>query len=785
MNRFSLSCSTHRLRRAALPFAFLLLLQIPAPRASAAPTEAQIKPQTAELFRRLFNSEEFEPKFFGPARWLDGGESYTTVEPSKEFPKAKDIVRYNTATGERALLVKASQLIPSGAKDTLTISNYTWSTDKSRLLIFTNTKRVWRAATRGDYWVLQQKSGALKKLGGPAPESSLMFAKFSPDGTKVGYVRTNNIYVEDLATGAITQLTRDGSDTIVNGTSDWVYEEELFLRDCFRWSPDNRQIAYWQFDTSGVGIFPLLYNLGAPREIVTGFPYPGTGRYPQRLDIPYPITGTTNSAVRVGVISAAGGDTRWISVPGDPRDNYIVRMEWVPNSNDLVIEHLNRLQNTNEVFLAASSTGEIKSIFRDQDAAWVDLVENFKWLPGNNDFLWLSERDGWRHIYRAAKDGKHVQLITKGDFDVIALDGVDEKGGWLYYTASPQNATQQYLYRSRFDGAGEPERLSPANAPGTHGYNISPDGRWAFHTYSTSEQPPNTDLVQLPAHTSTRSLVSNETLRSTAAPLITAASTEFFKLDIGDGVTVDGWILKPAHLDPSKKYPLLVHVYGEPAAQTVLDEWGDGNLFHRALVQEGYIVVSFDTPGTPAPKGRAWRKTVYGAIHPVIVKNQTAAVQALLRARPYLDASRVAVWGWSGGGTSTLSLMFRSPDVYKVGMAVAPVPDLRLYDTIYQERYMGLPLQNVDGYKNSSPINFAEGLKGHLLLVHGSGDDNVHYAGSELLLDRLIELNKPIDFMEYPNRTHAISEGDGTTLHLFSLLLRYLEEHVPAGPTNP
>jgi dipeptidyl-peptidase-4 len=772
--------STARTRTALFQLALLLLLGF-----FSAPAHAQARPETPELFRRLFHSEDFEPKFFGPARWLDGGESYTTVEPSTEFPKSRDIVRYATSTGVRTLLVKASQLIPPGAQEPLAIQNYAWSVDKSKLLIYTNGKRIWRAPTRGDYWVLDQKSGALKKLGGDAPASTLQFAKFSPDAAKAAYVRANNIYVEDLSSGVITQLTHDGSATLVNGTSDWVYEEELFLRDCFRWSPDSKQIAYWQFDTTGVGIFPLIYNLGAPREIVTGFPYPGNGHYPSRLDIPYPIPGTTNSAVRVGVVNATGGDTRWLGVPGDPRDNYIARMEWVPSSSDIILEHLNRLQNTNDVLLASASTGEVKNIFQDRDAAWVDIVETFHWLAGDRDFLWISERDNWRHIYRVSKDGKIVALITKGNFDVINFEGLDEKNGFVYFSASPQNATQQYLYRSRVDGAGEAERLSPASAAGFHNYNISPDGRWAFHIFSTSEQPPNTDLVQLPTHASLRTLTENSALRATAAALLSAAPTEFFKLDIGGGVTVDASMLKPAHFDPAKKYPLLVHVYGEPAAQTVLDEWGDGNLFHRALVQEGYIVVSFDTRGTPAPKGRAWRKTVYGAINPVIVHDQTAAVQALLRARPYLDASRVAVWGWSGGGTSTLGLMFRSGDVFKTGMAVAPVPDLRLYDTIYQERYMGLPLQNADGYKNSSPINFADGLKGHLLVVHGSGDDNVHYAGTELLLNRLIELNKPIDFMEYPNRTHAISEGDGTTLHLFSLLRRYLEDHVAPGPLAP
>ncbi|HEY2461467.1 MAG TPA: S9 family peptidase [Candidatus Acidoferrum sp.] len=752
--------------------------------AEAAGREAQIKPQTAELLRRIFATDDFDEKRFGPARWLDGGDAYTTVEKSAEFPKARDIVRYAAATGERTLLVKASQLVPAGAKDPLAIQNYAWSADKSLLLVFTNSKRVWRRNTRGDYWILNRKTGALKKIGGDSPESSLMFAKFSPDSEKVGYVRGNNVYVEDIASGAVTQLTRDGSETTINGTSDWVYEEELDLRDGFRWSPDSKQIAYWQFDTRGVGIFPLLYNLGKPKQIVTGFPYPGIGQYPSRLDIPYPIPGTTNSAVRVGVVNISGGETKWMAVPGDPRDNYIARMEWAPKSSELAIEHLNRLQNTVQVFLASAATGEVKSVLRDQDAAWVDVVETFTWLAGDKEFLWSSERDGWRHEYRASKDGNGFKLITRGDFDVIHEEGVDEKGGWFYYIASPQNATQRYLYRSRLDGSGEAERVSPANEAGTHSYNVSPDGRWAFHTYSTAEQPQDVDLVELPAHRAVRGLVDNKALRGTAASLLASAPTEFFKLDIGGGVSVDGSILKPANFDATKKYPVLVHVYGEPAAQTVLDQWGDGDLFHRALVGEGYIVVSFDNRGTPAPKGRAWRKMVYGAIHPVIVKDQTAAIQALLRERPYLDAERVAVWGWSGGGSSTLSLMFRSPDVYKVGMAVAPVADLRLYDTIYQERYMGLPLQNVEGYKSSSAINFAEGLKGHLLIVHGSGDDNVHYSGTELLLNRLIELNKPVDFMEYPNRTHGISEGEGTSLHLFSLLTRYLEEHLEAGPVG-
>jgi dipeptidyl-peptidase-4 len=745
------------------------------------PLQAQISSESDQLLHRMYASPDFEVKSFGPARWLDDGVFYTTVEPSSAVKDAQDIVRYQTATGKREVLVSAAKLIPSGSKVPLDFENYAWSKDKSRLLLYTNSAPVWRQHSRGDYWVLDLQTGALRKLGGDAPASSLMFAKFSPDGSKVAYVRANDIYAEDISTGRIAQLTHDGSQTIINGTSDWVYEEELDIRDAFRWSPDGRRIAYWQFDTSNVGIFRLLYNLGAPKEIVTGFPYPGLGAYPSVLNIPYPIPGTSNSAVRVGVVSVDGGDTAWMQVPGDPRENYIARLEWAGNSGELAIEHLNRLQNTNDVLLADASSGQVRQIFRDQDSAWVDVMNEIQWVHNGQEFLWLSERDGWRHAYLVSRDGKRVQLITAGAYDVIGISGVDEKGSSLYFIASPENATQRYLYRAPLDGSQSAQRVSPAAAPGTHHYDLSPDAHWAFHTYSRADLTPVTDLVELPAHRSARVLEDNAALRASAAPLL-ASPTEFFKVDIGDGTTLDAWMLKPPHFDPARKYPVLVYVYGEPAAQTVVDEWGAwNNDYNRAVAQAGYIVVSFDNRGTPAPKGRAWRKVVYGAIHPVIVHDQSAALKAFLRSHPFVDSSRVAVWGWSGGGSSTLNLLFRSADLYRVGMAVAPVADLRLYDTIYQERYMGLPLQNVEGYRSSSAVNFAEGLRGHLLVVHGSGDDNVHYAGTELLLNRLIELDKAVDFMEYPNRTHSISQGSGTTLHLYSLLLRYLEEHLPSN----
>jgi dipeptidyl-peptidase-4 len=743
---------------------------------------AQLSPQLTDMLRRVFVAKEFDAKSFGPARWLKEGESYTTLEASAEIKGAKDIVKYDTATGARELLVPATELIPPDAKAPLVLDDYSWSTDMKRLLIFTNTLRVWRQNTRGDYWVLDLATRRLQKLGGKAASSTLMFAKFSPDGSKVAYVREQNIYVEDLARGSILPLTQNGSPTLANGTTDWVYEEEFSIRDGFRWSPDGQSIAYWQIDSSGEGDFPLIYDTGGPYDVVSQIPYPKYGVYPQVKHIPYPQPGTTNPAARIGVVKAAGGPTKWMAVPGDPRDNYIPYVEWAGNSRELVLQHLNRLQNTDDVLLADAQIGSVVQIYREHDDAWVDVVEDLKWVHQGKDFLWVSEKDGWRHVCLVSRDGKQSRLLTPGPFDVIHLEGVDPQETWAYYIASPHNASQRYLYRNRLDGTGEAERVTPADLTGTHSYQTSPDFNWAIHTYSTADTPPVIDLVTLPSHQVKRVLEDNHELRSKIAPLF-ESPTEFFPVDIGEGVTLDGWMIKPKGFDAAKKYPILIHVYGEPAGQTVVDQWA--GLFHRIMADQGYLVASVDNRGTPGPKGRAWRKIIYGTVGVLSSKEQAAAMLALEKTRPYIDSNRTAVWGWSGGGTNTLNLMFRYPGVYKVGMSVAPVPDQRLYDTIYQERYMGLPQQNTQGYREGSAINFAEGLQGHLLLVHGSDDDNVHFQGSELLINRLVELGKPFDMMEYPGRTHALSEGKDTHYHLYSLLARYLEEYLPPGPEPP
>jgi len=715
-----------------------------------------------QQLKRIFSSSAFAGRSFGPARWIEKGAAYSTVENS-------EIVRYDTATAKRTVLVSAAQLTPKDAKPLL-VQDYRWSADGKRLLLFTETKKVWRLNTRGDYWVLDLAANTLMKIGASAPPSSLMFAKFLPDATRVAYVRENNIYVEDLKSGVVKPLTSDGSTTLINGTSDWVYEEELFVRDGFRWSPDGKNVAFWQFDSTGVEEFSLINNTDS--------------LYPKLTKIAYPKAGTKNSSVRLGVVPAEGGPARWMEVPGDPRNHYLAAMKWREGSREIEIQQFNRKQNTLIVFAGDVRTGQVKEVFRDVDEAWVDkheLDDEAFTLNGGKNTLWLSERDGWRHAYSVPASGGDPVLLTPGASDVISVLAVDPESRWLYYVASPENATQRYLYRVPIDRSSPAVRLTPADQPGTHGYRISPDCRWAFHTYSRMDRPVVTDLIRLPDHQVSRVLESNAPLRGAIAT-ISDPPAEFLKVTTSEGVTMDGWMLKPRGFDASKKYPVIVFVYGEPASVTVTDSWaGSRGLFHRALANEGYLVVSFDNRGTPAPKGRAWRKIIYGTVGLLSAQDQSEALLALGRARGYVDLSRVGVWGWSGGGSNTLNLMFRSPDLYKVGVSVASVPDQRLYDTIYQERYMGLPDENAAGYRLGSPINFAEGLMGKLLLIHGSGDDNVHYQGVEKLVNRLVELGKPFDFMSYPNRSHSINEGLGTSLHLHSLIGRYFLDHLPAG----
>jgi len=708
----------------------------------------------------------YSAKGFGPARWTDGGKGYTTLDQSTGN-KGRDIVRYECASGARTILVKSSELIPEGANAPLDIADYIWSDDAAKLMIFTNTQRVWRYNTKGDYWVMDLKTRKLKKLGSELKPASLMFAKFSPDGLYVAYVSEQNVYVEHLEKGTIRPLTTDGGGHIVNGTFDWVYEEELDCRDGFRWSPDSRNIAFWQLDTEGIGTFYMINNLDSI--------------YPKLIPIPYPKVGTTNPAAKVGVVSVLGGAPRFFNIPGDPRNHYLARMDFAASSEEVMIQQLNRLQNTNRVMLGNIHSMEVKTILTETDKAFVDIHDDTQWMQGGKAFTWSSERDGWRHLYVVSRDGSKILDVTPGDFDVVSIQCIDEKGGYVYFIASPDNPIQRYLYRSKLDGKKKPERISPLNQPGQHAYQVSPDAKFAIQTYSNVTTPNTINFVSLPTHKLIRVLENNDQLKTRFAALKIRAK-EFFRVAIEPGVELDCFMIKPYDFDPAKKYPVIFNNYGEPAGSTVQDNWGGGDLYNQYLAQKGYIIMSVDNRGTKTPRGREWRKSIYRQIGILASKDQAAAAKAIMSKFPFVDASRIGVYGWSGGGSMTLNCMFRYPEIYKTGIAIAFISNQKFYDTIYQERYMGLPDDNEEGYRDGSPITWAKYLEGDLLLIHGSGDDNCHYQSCEVLVNELIKQQKVFSMMEYPMRSHGIYEREGTTTQLRKLWTAWWLDKLPAGP---
>ncbi len=709
----------------------------------------------------IYKNNTYPTRSYRSVRWLEDSKHYTTLEYNSEL-RCSEVIRYQAKTGKRELLVGASQLVPVGETDPLRIRDYAWSADNSKLLLFANTQRVWRYHTRGDYWVLDLQTGSLVRMGRSLPSSSLMFAKFSPDASRVAYVSGHNLYVEELKDGKITQLTKDGGERFVNGTFDWVYEEEFACRDGFRWSNDGENIVYWHSDTEGTGTFYMINNLDSI--------------YSQPLPFPYPKVGTTNSAVRIGVVAASGGDTRWFQIPGDPRNHYLVRMEVVPDADEVIIQQLNRLQNTNRVWIGNLETMGLENILTESDEAFLDVHDDLEWLEGNRFFTWTSERSGWRHLYKVSRDGRSVTPVTQGEFDVVELNCLDPRSGYVYYTACPDNFTQRYLYKSRLDGKGKPERISPEGQSGQHNYVMSGDARYALHTFENAQTPPVISLVDMKSHKALRIMENNQAIKEQVAEL-GLTPKEFFRVDIGE-VVLDAWMIKPAGFDPAKRYPVIFYVYGEPASSTVQDRWSGGDLWHQYLAQQGYVVISVDNRGTDVPRGRAWRKSIYEQIGILAAEDQAAAARKILSTHAFLDPARVGIWGWSGGGSMTLHGMFRYPMLYKTGIAIAFVSHQKLYDTAYQERYMGLPDGNREGYRLGSPITHASGLEGKLLLIHGTADDNVHYQSFEMLVDELIKQDKLFDMMSYPMRTHAIRERENTSLHLRRTMAKFWKENL-------
>ncbi|HYT05687.1 MAG TPA: S9 family peptidase [Gemmatimonadales bacterium] len=716
---------------------------------AAAPLAAQGVQAPPLTVHMIFGSREFASDLVTVA-WAPDGKSYTTLDA--DAPGGAGLYRVDALTGKKDVLLRGADLVPAGARQPIAIEEYRFSADGSKLLMFTNSARVWRFNTKGTFYVWDFVAKRLTPVS-PTPGYQ-MFAKFSPDGRRVAFVRDNNLYVTDLATGAETALTSDGGENVVNGTSDWVYEEELDLRDAFRWSPDGKRLAFWRLDQSAIRPFYLENQ---------------DSLYPQLVPVRYPKAGTPNSTVKIGVVEVATGRTAWVDL-GAERNIYVAAMDFAASPDEIWLTRLNRHQNRLELLLADARTGASRVVMADSDSAWVDAHEP-QWINGGRQFLFVSERDGYAQAYLFNRDGSLVRRVTPGGWDVLELYGVDEKAKQLYFAGAIDGPLGRPLLRVGLDGRGL-TRLS--TEPGTHQAEFDPTFQLYVDTYSRAGVPP-VQTLRRAAGQLVRSVADNiaVTRKVTALGL---RPPEFLKVPMPDGVELNGWIIKPRNFDPAKAYPLLVYVYGGPGDQQVIDRWtGSRYLWHQMLAQQGYLVACVDNRGTGA-RGSKFKKITYLHLGRYESADQIAAAR-WFRSQAYVDSTRVGIWGWSYGGYMASRTMFLARGVFTAALSVAPVTDWRFYDTIYTERYMRTPEENPTGYDESASLTYADSLKGGFLLVHGTGDDNVHFQNSVRLVQRLEAANKQFDMRIYPNKTHAISGGTAQE-NVYGLFTAWLKKNL-------
>ena len=696
--------------------------------------------------------------------------------------KNNNIVLVSTRGKEDKIILSSTQI------NNIKIESFSFSQSKNKILLFTKSVKVWRYNTRGDYWVYDFNKNQVQKLGREMSSSSLMFAKFSPDENFVGYVSKEksesgfrnsstsvNIYLENLENREIKKLTSsNGTKKLINGTFDWVYEEEFGCRDGFIFSEDGSRIAFWQIDANQVRDFYMINNTDSI--------------YSYTIPVEYPKVGEDLTPARIGVINLIDEKITWMKVPGEQNKFYLPRMTWMPGRNDLMIQQLNRKQNHSKIYIANSNNGETELLMEEKDDAWVDLRSSWpyqvqagwKFINEGKEFLYTTEKDGWSHIYRFNISSKSEYLVTKGDYDVVNPLAYDERNEIVYFIASPENPTERYLYKTSAKGNGSLIRVTPNVLEGSHNYQISTKAKYAFHSFSNYFTRPMQAIITLPNHKFIND--DQNMIKKFDASKKEDHPLEFFQITTVDDVTMEGWIVKPKNLNKNKKYPVLFYFYSEPAGQTGVNRYGAGNngLYDGNLGDDGYVYVTFDGRGTPSPKGRAWRKAIYRNIGRINVRDMAMGAKAVFEKYDFIDTSRVAVHGWSGGGTATLNCLFQYPEIFHTGIAVAAVANQLTYDNIYQERYMGDPKESYQDYVDGSPIKYAKNLEGNLLYIHGTGDDNVHYQNAEMLANELIKHKKVFYMLSYPNRSHGIREDDAYP-HVRLMFTDFLRKNCPPG----
>ncbi|MGB3850670.1 MAG: S9 family peptidase [Tunicatimonas sp.] len=704
----------------------------------------------------IFADNLLQQETVSSIRWMNDGRYYT-AQVSEDTAYYQHILRYDVTTGEAVdTLVNGRQLLLRDSPDNpaLAYDNYELSPREDKVLFATELEPIYRRSRKAYYYVYDLTTGDFQPLADGGKQS---YATFSPDGSHVAFVRDNNLYYASLADGSVTAVTQDGKkNELIHGSTDWVYEEEFGFTKAFHWSPNSDQLAFISFDESQVA----EYNMQEWGDL-----YPRDGRFK------YPKAGEGNSKVGVSVYHLPNKKTVAINV-GSETDIYLPRVQWTTDNNVLSIVRMNRLQNQLDILHADATTGKAEVVLTEESDTYIDVNYNndLTYLSDGQRFVYTSERDGYKHIYLYTVTGELVQQVTQGDWEVSELAAIDEERQLMYYLSTEASPLEQQLYSVNWQGKKQ-QRLS--EEPGTHSVDFSPDARYYVDRYSSVEHPLVVELHQAPAGKTIRTLEDNQALREAVAEY-TWGTREEIAVPVGDSVTLNGYLIKPADFDSTKRYPLLMFVYGGPGSQMVTSAWmSDREGWFHVLAQRGYLVACVDNRGTGG-RGCDFSHATYAQLGKLEVQDQIASAKHLGQL-PYVDADRIGIWGWSYGGYMSSLALFMGNDVFKAGIAVAPVTSWRFYDSVYTERYLQTPQLNAEGYDRYSPLSHADKLRGNFLLVHGTGDDNVHFQNAVMLQDALIAANKQFDSFYYPNRNHGIYGGN-TRLHLFTMMTDFVEE---------
>ncbi|MDN3205185.1 S9 family peptidase [Algoriphagus sediminis] len=691
----------------------------------------------------VFKKGTFSQKTVRGINWMNDGQFYSSLINNQGYTQ---VVKMNLATGEQ------EELLLDGKALGVNFQSYSFNGDESKALISTDVESIYRRSSMGVFYVVDMESGTKTEL---AEGEKISYATLSPDNDKVAFAKQNNLFMTNLSSGETTQITEDGEwNKIINGSADWVYEEEFSMAQAFKWSPDGKKIAFIRFDESEVPEFNM--QLWGPL-------------YPQDYKFKYPKAGEKNSDVSIHIYDLASGETIRVDA-GEETDIYLPRIYWTRDPNKLAFIRLNRLQNQLDLFHADATTGESELIISESSKTYVDLNYNddLKYLADGESFIRTSEQDGFKHIYHHAMDGTLINQITQGNWEVTEVVSIDEEEEKIYFISTEQSPLERNLFVSGFDGKGK-KILTPLE--GTHTINMSKDNQYFIDYYSTTEKPVTVTLMDAKGKEVTV-LETNEALNETLTSF-SLGQKEFFTFETVDGTELNGYMIKPADFDPNQKYPVLMYVYGGPGSQNVVNRWGGSrDMWHQALVAEGYIVACVDNRGTGA-RGRDFKHSTYANLGKLETVDQIEGAKYFAK-QSFVDPGRIGIWGWSYGGyMSSLSLMIGN-DVFKAAIAVAPVTTWRYYDTIYTERYLQTPRLNAAGYDENSPINHVNKLKGNFLLIHGTGDDNVHFQNTVDLVNALITADKQFETFYYPNRNHGIYGGN-TTWHLYTQMTDFIK----------